>query len=104
MTKTPIEKMFGWMMPRGAERTKLAKMNLLGMGTQLIQALMKNKNVPALSELLEKARQNKVHLVACAMSMDLMGIQRAELIDGVEEGGVAMYLAQAEAAGVYLFI
>jgi NADPH-dependent 2,4-dienoyl-CoA reductase/sulfur reductase-like enzyme/peroxiredoxin family protein/rhodanese-related sulfurtransferase/TusA-related sulfurtransferase len=104
VTKTPIEKMFGWMMPRGAERTKLSKMNMLGMGTQMIKGIMKNKNVPALSELIEKARQNKVHLVACAMSMDLMGIQRAELIDGVEEGGVAMYLDQAEAAGVNLFI
>lgn len=102
--KTPIETMFGWMMPRGAERTKLSKMNMLGLGTQMIKGIMKTKNVPALSELIDKARENKVHLVACAMSMDLMGIHREELIDGVEEGGVAMYLDQAEAAGVNLFI
>jgi peroxiredoxin family protein len=36
--------------------------------------------------------------------MDLMGIKREELIDGVEEGGVAMYLSRAEASGVNLFI
>lgn len=102
--KTPIEKMFGWMMPRGAERTKLSKMNMLGAGTLMIKGIMKAKHVASLSELIAKARQNKVRLVACAMSMDLMGIKKEELIDGVEEGGVAMYLDQAESAGVNLFI
>ena len=102
--KTFIETMFGWMMPRGAEKTTLSKMHMLGMGTQMIKGIMKKKNVASLSELIDKARQNNVRLVACAMSMDLMGIRRAELIDGVEEGGVAMYLDQAEAAGVNLFI
>lgn len=102
--KTIIERMFGWMMPRGAERTRLSKMNMLGMGTRMIKGIMKSKQVPSLSELIDNARQNGVRLVACAMSMDLMGIKREELIDGVEEGGVAMYLDQAEAAGVNLFI
>ncbi|HDS84685.1 MAG TPA: pyridine nucleotide-disulfide oxidoreductase [Phycisphaerales bacterium] len=102
--KTVIEKMFGWMMPRGAEKTTLSKMNMLGAGTQMIKGIMKKKNVASLSELIDKARQNHVRLVACAMTMDLMGIKREELIDGVEEGGVAMYLNQAEASGVNLFI
>ncbi len=102
--KTPIEKMFGWMMPRGAERTKLSKMNMLGAGTLMIKGIMKAKHVAPLSELIAKARQNNVRFVACAMSMDLMGIKKEELIDGVEEGGVAMYLDQAESAGVNLFI
>jgi peroxiredoxin family protein len=102
--KTIIERMFGWMMPRGAERTRLSQMNMLGMGTRMIKGIMKAKQVPSLSELIDNARQNGVRLVACAMSMDLMGIKREELIDGVEEGGVAMYLDQAEAAGVNLFI
>ncbi len=102
--KTVIEKMFGWMMPRGAEKTTLSKMNMLGAGTQMIKGIMKKKNVASLSELIDKARQNNVHLVACTMTMELMGIKREELIDGVEEGGVAMYLNQAEASGVNLFI
>jgi peroxiredoxin family protein/rhodanese-related sulfurtransferase/TusA-related sulfurtransferase len=86
--KNMIEKMFGWMMPRGATKLKLSKMNMAGMGTQMMQGIMKKKNV----------------LVGCTMTMDLMGIRKEELIDGVEEGGVAMYLNQAEAAGVNLFI
>ena len=102
--KTFIEQMFGWMMPRGAERTSLSKMNMFGMGTLMIKGIMKDKNVPSLSELIAKAQQNNIRLVACAMSMDLMGIKKEELIDGVEEGGVAMYLDQAESAGVNLFV
>ena len=104
VSKTPIEKMFGWMMPRGAERTRLSKMNMFGMGTQMIKGIMKTKNVPSLSELIDKARQNHIRFVACAMSMDLMGIKREELIDGVEEGGVATYLDLAESAGMNLFV
>ncbi len=102
--KTLIERMFGFMMPRGAERTKLSKMNMAGMGTQMIKSIMKKKNVSSLSELIAKAKAAGVRLVACTMTMDLMGIKREELIDGVEEGGVAMYLDRAEAANVNLFI
>ncbi len=102
--KNFIETMFGFMMPRGAEKTSLSKMNMAGMGTRMIKGIMKKKNVSSLSELIGKAKDNGVNLVACAMSMDLMGIKKEELIDGVEEGGVAMYLNQAESAGVNLFI
>jgi NADPH-dependent 2,4-dienoyl-CoA reductase/sulfur reductase-like enzyme/peroxiredoxin family protein/rhodanese-related sulfurtransferase/TusA-related sulfurtransferase len=102
--KTFIERMFGFMMPRGAERTSLSKMNMAGMGTRMIKGIMKKKNVSSLSELIAKAKAAGVRLVACTMTMDLMGIKREELIDGVEEGGVAMYLDRAETAGVNLFI
>jgi len=70
----------------------------------MIKTVMKHKKVASLSELIAKAQANGVRLVACTMTMDLMGIKKQELIDGVEEGGVAMYLSQAEAAGVNLFI
>ena len=102
--KNLIEKMFGWMMPRGATKVKLSKMNMGGMGTWMMQGIMKKKNVLSLAELIEKAKASGVKLVACTMTMDLMGIHKEELIDGIEEGGVAMYLNRAEAAGVNLFI
>ena len=102
--KNLIEKMFGFMMPRGAAKTKLSKMNMAGIGTMMMQDIMKKKNVASLAELIESAKKNNVRLVACTMSMDLMGIKKEELIDGVEEGGVAAYLNKAEAAGVNLFI
>ena len=102
--KNLIERMFGWMMPRGAGKVKLSKMNMAGMGTWMMQGIMKKKNVLSLPELIETAKQNGVRLIACTMTMDLMGIRKEELIDGVEEGGVAMYLDKAEDAGVNLFI
>ena len=102
--KNLIEKMFGMMMPRGAAKTKLSKMNMMGMGTKMMQGIMKNKNVSSLTDLIDSALANGVNLVACSMSMDLMGIKEAELIDGVQTGGVAMYLANAETADTNLFI
>ncbi len=102
--KTAIEKMFGLMMPRGAGRTTLSKMHMAGMGTAMIKSIMKKKNVLSLPELIAAAQRSGVRLVACTMTMDLMGIKRQELIDGVEEGGVAMYLDQAGSANVNLFI
>jgi NADPH-dependent 2,4-dienoyl-CoA reductase/sulfur reductase-like enzyme/peroxiredoxin family protein/rhodanese-related sulfurtransferase/TusA-related sulfurtransferase len=102
--KTLIERMFGRMMPRGADKTALSQMHMAGLGTAMIKGIMKKKNVLSLPELMTSARQHGVRLVACTMTMDLMGIQREELLDGVEEGGVAMYLDRAGSANVNLFI
>ncbi len=102
--KTLIERMFGWMMPRGADKLTLSKMHMAGMGTAMIKGVMKAKNVTPLPELIQSAKAAGVRLVACTMSMDLMGVKSEELIDGIEEGGVAMYLDNAERGNVNLFI
>ena len=102
--KSLIEKMFGWMMPRGPRRLKLSKMNMGGMGTAMIKGVMKKKNVASLPELIESAKAAGVKLVACTMTMELMGIRAEELIDGVTQGGVAQYLDTASAGSVNLFI
>lgn len=102
--KNPIEKMFGWMMPRGPEKLSLSQMNMGGMGLGMIKGIMRRKQVMPLAELIEEAKRNGVKLVACAMTMDLMGIKRAELIDGVEEGGVAMYVDSLSRSNANLFI
>jgi len=102
--KNFIEKMFGFMMPKGPEKLALSKMNMGGMGLQMIKGIMKKKNVASLTELIMSAKMAGAKLVACSMSMDLMGIKQEELIDGVETGGVAMYLDRAENGNVNLFI
>lgn len=102
--KSFIEKMFGRMMPRGTTKLKLSNMNMLGIGTKMMKSVMKSKNVSSLEELMEQAKKNGVKLVACTMSMDVMGIRPEELIDGVELAGVASYLGDAEKANVNLFI
>jgi len=102
--KTPMEKMFGSMMPRGTGKLKLSKMNMAGMGTAMMKKIMNDKNVDSLEELIKKAMAAGVKIVACTMSMDVMGIKEEELIEGVELGGVGAYLGDAEESNVNLFI
>jgi len=102
--KQGLERAFGWMMPRGSKKLGLSKMNMLGIGPKLIRKVMSQKNVDSLEALLGQAKLMGVRLVACQMSMDVMGIKPEELIDGVEIGGVATYLAAAETSDTNLFI
>ncbi|MDC7226256.1 MAG: FAD-dependent oxidoreductase [Spirochaetales bacterium] len=99
-----VSKMFGGMMPRGADNLKLSQMNMGGAGAGMIKGLMKKHNVPMLEELIQQAIDGGANIIACTMSMDLMGIKSEELIDGIEYGGVAAYLDAAEDANVNLFI
>jgi len=102
--KTLIERAFGFMMPRGTNQLKLSKMNMMGMGTKMIKDIMKKNNVESLDKLLYSIKSGGGKLVARTMTMELMGIKKEELIDGVDEGGVATYLADAEKGGLNLFI
>jgi peroxiredoxin family protein/rhodanese-related sulfurtransferase/TusA-related sulfurtransferase len=102
--KNLIEKMFGFMMPRGTEKAKLSNMNMAGLGTAMIKNIMKKKNVDSLPEMLQTAIDNGVRIQACQMSMDLMGIKREELIDGIEIVGVATMLASSDDSNAVIFI
>ncbi|WP_312502154.1 FAD-dependent oxidoreductase [Lacrimispora sp.] len=102
--KSLMESMFGFMLPRGSKKLKLSKMNMAGMGTAMMKKIMNDKNVDSLETLIQKAMKSGVKIVACTMSMDVMGIQPEELIDGVELGGVGAYLGDAEESNVNLFI
>ena len=79
-------------------------MNMGGMGTAMMKKVMKDKNVESLEELMKHAMDSGIKLVACTMSMDIMGITKEELLDGVEYAGVATYLGDAEESNVNLFI
>lgn len=99
-----IQRMFGAMMPRGAERLGLSKMNFGGLGAAMMKRVMRDKNVQSLPDLIATAQGLGVKIIACTMSMDVMGIGKEELIDGIEYAGVATYLGEAGDAGVNLFI
>ncbi len=102
--KNLVEKMFGMMLPKGVNGLKLSKMHMGGMGTAMMHKVMADKHVTSLKDLLKSAIDNKVKLVACSMSMDVMGIKETELIDGVEIGGVAMYIDELSKSNSGLFI
>jgi NADPH-dependent 2,4-dienoyl-CoA reductase/sulfur reductase-like enzyme/peroxiredoxin family protein/TusA-related sulfurtransferase/rhodanese-related sulfurtransferase len=99
-----LDKMFGMMMPKGTGKLKLSKMNMGGMGTAMMKYVMKEKNVDSLETLLKTYLENGGKITACTMSMDVMGITKEELIDGIEYGGVASYLGDAQDAYSNLFI
>jgi NADPH-dependent 2,4-dienoyl-CoA reductase/sulfur reductase-like enzyme/peroxiredoxin family protein/TusA-related sulfurtransferase/rhodanese-related sulfurtransferase len=102
--KTFMESMFGAMLPRGSKKLRLSRMNMGGMGTAMMKKIMNDKNVDSLETLIRSAIRQGVKIVACTMSMDVMGIKEEELIDGVELGGVGAYLGDAEESNVNLFI
>ena len=99
-----LVRMFAGMMPRGSSKLGLSKWNMGGMGSRLIRSIMKKKNVDSLEDLIRMAQEAGVELVACSMSMDVMGIKAEELIDGVKIGGAAAMLAHAEESDMSLFI
>jgi peroxiredoxin family protein len=99
-----MEKMFGKMMPRGADKMGLSKMNFAGFGPKMIKDVMKKHNVMTLPQLIEMAQEQDIKLVACTMTMDLLGLQQSELLENIEYAGVAAYLADAEDGNVNLFI
>lgn len=102
--KSLIEKMFGFMLPKCAEKLSLSKMNMGGLGTIMMKKVMKSKNIFSLDELMKSAQQSGVKFIACSMSMDVMGIKEGELIEGVEIGGVAKYIAESNNSNSNLFI
>ncbi|WP_410768626.1 DsrE/DsrF/DrsH-like family protein [Fontibacillus sp. BL9] len=104
VSKNLIGKMFGAMMPRGSRKLSLSKMNMMGMGAKMIRGVMKNGNIASLEELMQSALDQGVEIVACQMSMDVMGIKQEELIEGVKIGGVGYYLGKADQSGINLFI
>ncbi|HYO17460.1 MAG TPA: DsrE/DsrF/DrsH-like family protein [Dermatophilaceae bacterium] len=102
--KTPLQKMFSVMMPRGAGRLATSHMNFAGAGPKLMKRMMREQKVMSLDDLIASAREQGVKMVVCQMSMDIMGLKAEELIDDLEFAGVASYLGDADEANVNLFI
>ncbi len=102
--KNFIEKMFGAMMPRGTKKLPLSHMNMGGAGPKMIRAIMKKHNITSIEDLIQSAIDHGVRIIVCQMSMEIMGIKKEELIDGLEYGGVSTFLGNAELSDMSLFI
>lgn len=100
-----IEKMFGSMMPNGADSLKLSKMHMGGMGTSMMKKRMKEKNIRSLRDMIKDAKELDVKMLACDMSMDIMGLKKEEFIDEIDDVvGVGTYLKESKDANLTLFI
>lgn len=105
LDKPFMDAMFGRMMPAGVSRlNSISKMSFAGMGAWLIRRVMRDKRVEEAAQLLKNLQEGGAQMIACQMSMDVMGIRHEELIDGVELGGVAAFLDEAHQSAVTLFI
>lgn len=104
--KNLISKLFGQMLPKGSSKVKLSQMNMMGMGTSMMKKLMKKNNVASLSDMFKTAGELGVEINICEMSMQLMGLQKEEMIDypHLNICGVATFLMDAEESKVQLFI
>lgn len=107
--KPPVRKdfmgrMFGLMLPGSSQGLSLSKINMAGMGSKMMRSRMKAKNVDSLESMMQAAIHSGVRMVGCQMSMDIMGVDAQELVEGVEIGGVATYLEAAGYAQANLFI
>lgn len=91
-------------LPSGPDTVPTSKMNWCGLGPMFFKHLMKTHNVESLSGLIEVAEELEVKMVACQMSMGIMGIRKEELRDGLQYGGVATYLGDATDSKLTLFI
>jgi peroxiredoxin family protein len=96
--------MFAVMTPRSLAKMPVSKMNFGGVGSAMLKRMMKEKDVASIDDLFAMAREMGVTIVACTMSMDVMGIAREELVDGIGLGGVATFLGDAARSKVTLFI
>lgn len=102
--KKAMEKMFSMMMPSGADSLKLSQMHMAGLGTAMIKGVMKKHSVQSLPELMSAAQAGGARLIACTMTMDLLGIAPSDLMDGIEFGGVASFLGEAAESHNTMFI
>jgi len=98
------QKLFSLMTPAKSEEMGISKLNFLGMGPAMMKGLMKEKNVASVTELRDIAREMETRMLACTMSMDVMGVDAGELIEDIELGGVAAFMEDALNSRVTLFI
>src|SRR5690349_15300909 len=100
-----LRRMFGFLNKGGADSLPLSRFHFGGVGTKMMQKVMRQNKMPGVPELMEMAMDLGVHFIACTTTMGLMGITKDTLIDGIDQfAGVTTYLAEAKQGSVNLFI
>jgi peroxiredoxin family protein len=103
--ETWMQKALALMQRPGVSHRKLSKMNFLGMGPWMMGRLAERYHVASPKELLEAAQAMGVEFIPCQMTMDMFGLKREDLIDGMGEPvGAATYLSFVGDGAAPLFI
>jgi peroxiredoxin family protein len=101
-----IERVLGWMLPKGFSALRLSSLDFGGLGTRMMRWRMRSKRVAGLDELLEHARELGVRIRVCEMSMDLLGMQMDDLVDypDMQLCGVSTFMSHATTSKVTMFV
>jgi len=100
-----MQKMLSFMDRPGIDHLALSKMNFMGMGPWMMGKLSKQYNVASPRELLEACQAMGVEFIPCQMTMDMFGLTRDDLIDGLDEPvGAATVIALMQEGSAPLFI
>lgn len=102
--KTTYEKMFGFMTPKGPEELPLSRMNMAGLGKQMLLDMMEDDHTPSLTDFLNGARKKGVKFYGCKLSVDVMGFKEEELLPDVKIITAKEYLSDALDSDMQLFI
>jgi peroxiredoxin family protein len=95
-----MQKMLSFMNRPGIDHVKMSRLNFMGMGPWMAKRLAKSHGVAEPRELLEVAMAMGVRLIPCQMTMDMFGLKREDLIDGLDEPAGAATVLQQVASGV----
>lgn len=102
--KTVYEKMFGMVTPKGPEELPLSKMNMVGLGKQMLLEMMEDDKTPSLTDFLNGALKKGVKFYGCKLSVEVMGFKEEELLPEVEIITAKDYLINALDSDMQLFI
>jgi peroxiredoxin family protein len=104
--KSLLERMFGWMLPKGVKKLPLSQMNMGGGGPMMIRYVMKKKGVASVEEMMALASELGVEVNICTMSMDLLGMKEGEMLEypGLAYCGVAKFLETAAPGKITMFV
>ena len=101
-----LDKMFGWMLPRGSQKLPLSKMQMCGIGPKMIRSVMKARGVKSLEQLMKEAGEYGVRIHVCEMSMGVMGFKEEEMIDypNIDYVGVGSFIQMIGASKQVIFL
>lgn len=104
-SKGLMRKMLNILNRGGSKRLKMSKFNMLGMGTWMMQKMMKQNNMPSIDEFIKMAQDMGVKMLPCSTSCGILGLPDDAFRDGImSQAGAAFFLNEARQSKVTLFI
>ena len=102
--KTMAQRLMDDLLPSNDKTLPLSHMNMMRLGAKFMSRVMKKEHITSLDFMIHLSKMDGIKFIACQMSMQMMGLTKEDLIDGVEVGGVATMIEYARKANLNYFI